>query len=262
MSALVRFVKEIPGVKSLRQARYARFFRNADNHNLFHGIYENFASAERAAPKNKVIGYDHEAPASLYEEFFENVGPSDFPALFWLERLNEEIATVYDFGGHVGFKYYAYRKLLGRALKWTTYDLPSVVARGRLIAEQRGEANLRFSDSVEDLGTGHDLLFVSGSFQYLENPVDLLLQGILRKPKFILVNMLPTHEEKSYITLQNIGPAFCPYKIFHKTSFIEQVEGYGYKKTAEWQNPEKRCQIPFHEQYSLEGYRGFLFQSL
>lgn len=177
MNSVVLKLKEMPGIKSLRKKRYARFFAGATNFNLFQGVFETFVQAESSAPQTKNLGYNSEEPAALYDEYMEAVSPGDFPALFWMERLKSEVKSIFDFGGHVGIKYFAYRKLLSSNsdLKWTTYDLPAVVTRGRKIATQQKASNLSFADDVKELESGYDMLFASGSFQYLENPVDLLL---------------------------------------------------------------------------------------
>lgn len=262
MGHLETMVKAIPGIRYLRQVRYARFFKNADNLNLFHQVFADFKSAEAAAPRNKALGYDHEEPAALYDQYIENVGPSDFASMFWLERLRDEIKSVYDFGGHVGIKYYAYSKYLSSKgnIAWTVYDLPAVISRGKRLAKERKAHSLHFSESVSDLEKGVDLLFASGSLQYLDNPVDALFKNLRNKPKYVLINMIPLHDDKSYVTLQNIGPAFCPYKIFHKAKLVGQLSAYGYELQYEWKNPEKTCIIPFNEEHNVIGYSGLLLK--
>lgn len=262
MNSLATSIKEIPGIKHLRKKRYDRFFARANNLNLFHGVFDNFQQAESSAPQTKILGYDNEQPAAMYDEYMEAVSSVDYPAMFWMERLKAEVTSVYDFGGHVGIKYYAYRKHLsaGTELKWTTYDLPAVVTRGRKIASQLNATKLTFSDHVSDLEAGYDMLFASGSFQYLEDPIHLLLHHLKNKPKFILINMVTLHESHSYATLQNIGPAFCPYKIFHRDSFLKQLVSYGYSLESEWKSPEKVCIIPFQDGRSILGYTGMLLR--
>ncbi len=242
--------------------RYARFFAHANNLNLFHGVFDNFQQAEASAPQTKILGYNNEQPAAMYDEYMDAVSAVDYPAVFWMERLKDDVKSVYDFGGHVGIKYYAYRKYLSPCpdINWTTYDLPAVVARGRRIASEKNASRLTFSDHVSDLETGYDMLFASGSFQYLENPIDLLLGNLQNKPKYILINMVPLHDSESYATLQNIGTAFCPYKIFERGSFLKQLESYGYALVSEWKSLEKVCIIPFHHGRSIHGYTGMLLK--
>lgn len=262
MFSLINKIKETPGIRYLREKRYTRFFNNADNLNLFNGVFNDFVGASLSAPTNKNIGYDNEEPASLYDEYMKEVSSVDFPALFWLEKLQDEVRSIYDFGGHVGIKYYAYRELLSskERIRWTTYDLPAVVSRGRQISRRENATSLNFSDNVYDLENGYDLLFASGSLQYLENPIELIFGNLKNKPKYVLINMTPFHESKAYVTLQNIGPAFCPYKIFHRDSFLSQLKSFGYELQAEWKNPEKVCIIPFHAGHSIVGYTGLLLK--
>ncbi|RZJ53380.1 MAG: methyltransferase, TIGR04325 family, partial [Flavobacterium sp.] len=217
-------------------------------------------SAELAAPKSRALGYDNEDSANMYDEYIENISAVDYPAIFWMERLKDEVTSVYDFGGHVGIKFYAYSKYLSSNLNWTTYDVPAVVARGRQLAANKKVQNLQFSDDLKDLERGFDLFFASGSFQYLENPIDLVFKGLNNKPKFVLINMMTLHDTLTTVTIQSIGTAFCPYKLFQKESFLRQFQAYGYELSAEWKNAEKQCEIPFHEKESLYGYTGLLLK--
>lgn len=260
MSDLKALIKILPGMSVVRKIRYARYFEKAQDTNLFYGIFPDFKSAELAAPKNKALGYDNENSASMYDEYTQNIGAVDYPAIFWMERLRDEVKSVYDFGGHVGIKYYAYSKFLSSDLNWTTYDVPAVVARGRQLAANKKVSNLQFSDDLKDLEAGFDLFFASGSFQYLENPIDLVFKALKNKPKYVLINMMTLHDTQTTVTLQNIGTAFCPYKLFHKSSFLKQFEAYGYELIAEWKNSEKYCEIPFQNMESLYGYTGLLLK--
>ncbi len=260
MSNLKAMIKLIPGMSVVREFRYARYFEKAENTNLFHRTFPDFKSAELAAPKTRALGYNNENSANMYDEYIQNISAVDYPAIFWMERLRDEVKSVYDFGGHVGIKYYAYSKFLSSNVNWTTYDVPSVVARGRQLASDKKALTLRFSDDLKDLETGFDLFFASGSFQYLENPLELVFKGLTNKPKYVLINMTTLHDTTTTVTIQNIGTAFCPYKIFQKASFLKQLEAYGYQLTAEWKNAEKYCEIPFHEKESLYGYTGLLLK--
>ena len=37
-------------------------------------------------------------------------------------------------------------------------------------------------------------------------------------------------------------------------------EALGYSLVDQWENPEKRCAIPFHAEHSLDRYYGFHFR--
>jgi putative methyltransferase (TIGR04325 family) len=260
MSDFKALLKIIPGMSIVRKFRYARYFEKSLHTNLFHQTFPDFKSAEIAAPKTLALGYDNENSANMYDEYTQNIGAVDYPAIFWMERLREEVKSVYDFGGHVGIKYYAYSKFLSSDLNWTTYDVPAVVSRGRQLAADKKVVNLKFSDNLKDLENGFDLFFVSGSFQYIENPIDLVFKGLKNKPKYVLINMMTLHETLTTVTIQNIGTAFCPYKIFQKSTFLKQLKDYGYESIAEWKNAEKYCEIPFHKNESLYGYTGLLLK--
>lgn len=262
MSRFVSILKTLPGAQALRRMRYTRFFKNAKNLNLFLGVYPSFEVASAQAPKNKLQGYDHDSPAALYDEYMEKLAPFDFPALFWLERLQGDVKTVFDFGGHVGIKYYAYSRYLSskEQLKWTTYDLPAVVSRGKALAKKKAAHALSLTDELDQLKEGYDLLFASGSLQYLETPVEKIFGELEKKPRYVLINMLPLNDQEDVVTLQNIGPAYCPYKIFGRRRFLQNLEKAGYRLVDEWKNPDKHCIIPFHDDKSVHSYTGMLFQ--
>ena len=40
----------------------------------------------------------------------------------------------------------------------------------------------------------------------------------------------------------------------------DHCQGLGYERVDQWDNPDKRCTIPFHPGHSLEGYHGFHFR--
>jgi putative methyltransferase (TIGR04325 family) len=68
------------------------------------------------------------------------------------------------------------------------------------------------------------------------------------------------HERDSYYTLQSVGTAFCPYRIFSAASVLSAYEAIGYTLVDTWENPEKKCAIPFHADHSLDRYHGFYFR--
>jgi putative methyltransferase (TIGR04325 family) len=251
--SLLQSFKEVPGVVALRRRRYERFFATATDANLFRGVYRDFAEAEATAPHTKDLGYDHPEPAAMYRERAEHLHPSDYPVLFWLLKHGQQVKRVFDFGGHVGVSFYAYQHYLSfpSELKWTVCDVPAVVEAGAVFAHERGAKQLQFTTNRND-GSGADLWLANGSLQYLEEPLHRLLSALQERPKRVIANMLPVAEGESFVTLQNIGTAFCPYRIHHRASVIEGVCALGYRLVDSWVNPEKSCHVPFAGRHHVD----------
>jgi putative methyltransferase (TIGR04325 family) len=259
----VSALERVPGVKGALQRRYERRFRGNRSRNLFRGVFTDAAAARASAPEQAAIDYDNPQSAALYRDRLDRVYPSDYPVLYWLARLAGQWHKVVDFGGHVGVAYYAYRRYLDYPgqLRWTVYDLPAVTASGRQLALERDAgAQLAFSDDFAAAAAGADLLFASGSLQYLDRPLAELLAPVQPLPRRLLVNLLPLHPQHGYYTLQSIGTAFCPYRIERDADFIAGLAALGYRLVDRWENPEKRCPIPWHPEHSLDGYHGLLFE--
>lgn len=250
-------------IQHWRVDRYERRFAYAEQANLFRGIFESFTDAELSAPHTKPLGYDHPAPAAMYEERTKLIFPSDYPILFWLQRLMSagQCTTLFDFGGHIGVGYYSYRRYLTypRALRWQVCDVPAVVERGREWARDHDNlGQLSFTDAMEE-ASGKDLFFASGSLQYLPQGLGDMLAELAQPPRHLLINLLPLHLRESYFTLQNIGTAFCPYHVSSEQRFMHEITSLGYRLVDRWVNLEKACSIPFHPEYSLDRYHGFYF---
>jgi putative methyltransferase (TIGR04325 family) len=246
---------------SKEQKDYEVYFASSSDKNLFRGIYTDFEAALSSAPDTKDTGYDHAEPAKMYKDRLERIYPSDYPVIFWLEKAFKNGATsIIDFGGHVGVAYYAYQKYISYPdnLDWLVCDVEEVTQEGRRLAKRKEIKNLEFTTDVND-GDGKDVFFASGSLQYMEKSLAEMLTDFKILPQHIIVNLLPVHDEEEFYTLQNIGFSFCPYHIFKKEEFVNSVKNLGYEIVDKWENPEKKCKIPFHEQHSLEHYSGFYF---
>jgi len=253
----------LPFVEPHLRRRYDRHFEANTGRNLFRGVYPTFEAAAAAAPANRPVGYDNDDSAALYDERSRRLYPTDYPVLFWLQRLLAEgCRTVFDLGGHVGVSYYAYRRVLPwfEGLSWTVHDVPAVMARGRALAAGKDPARaLGFEENFE-AAAGTDILLAMGSLQYLPETLAERLGRLVRAPRHLLLNLTPLHATESYFTLQGIGTAYCPYRITALGAFTQSLAGLGYERVDQWDNPDKRCTIPFHPGHSLEGYHGFHFR--
>jgi len=58
----------------------------------------------------------------------------------------------------------------------------------------------------------------------------------------------------------NIGTSYCVYILRNKEEFVNDIVNVGYELIDSWVNEEKRCEIPFYPNHSVDGYHGFMFK--
>lgn len=250
----------VPFVRTVTSAVYERHFnRAAGRIRLFKGIYPDFPSALRAIPERRQSGYDNEDSATRVIDEWMQIAPYDYPVLFWLSRLLPRCKALFDWGGNVGLKYFAYGKYLSYSpdLVWWVSDVPAVVALGRRVAEREGARALRFTTGLDGLD-GADVLFAAGSIHFIDDPF-ATLRGAATLPNHMLFCKIPAYDLPSAVTLQNMGSAICPYRLFNRAEFVANVAGLGYRLVDEWKSPDCACEIPFFPEHSIPAYSGFYF---
>jgi|TARA_Y100001972_G_scaffold122113_1_gene167156 putative methyltransferase (TIGR04325 family) len=242
------------------EAAYLKKFLSNKDENLFMGSFESFQSAQANAPKGLKIGYDEADSAdALYSHQIYNW---DYAPLFWLsDAMSAGHTSIFDLGGHVGIKYYAFKRVLRypEQIQWTVCDVPSVVKAGERLALERGaSAQLNF---CTDFGraSGADVLMLSGSLQYLPETLGEILSQLAHKPKRVLLNITATHSHKTMYTLNSIGDAVCPYRIQFQDEILADIRLAGYKRRDVWRNDGKPIQIPFVEGGADAFYFGCCF---
>ena len=257
MTSLER-IKSLPGLRAYRRRKYRRRFEREGTHNLFFGAYASFEEARADAPADRSLGYDNDGAAGMYEDQLDRTWPEHYPVLFWLSRGWGEYRHVLDFGGHRGSLFYSGRRLMGPGPEWTVFDVPAVVREGRRTASARGVEGLRFED---DLGRveGVDLVVAAGSLQYVEDTAEEWLGRIGGAPRHVIVSTTPFHPSREFVTLSNMGTAYCPYKIRREGEFFDDLRRLGYEAVEEWHHPGKRCDVPFQVGPGEITYRGGLF---
>jgi putative methyltransferase (TIGR04325 family) len=163
-------------------------------------------------------------------------------------------------GGNVGLAYYAYQKYLQYPddLNWLVCEILEIVKAGEKIAGEKGINHLFFTSDFSQ-GDGYNILLSCGALQYIEEGLDRLLQSLNHKPKHILINHVPFGDRQSFITLQNIGYAFCPYKIQNKAEFVSNLNSLDYELIDTWKI-KRNCIIPFRPDYFVSAYHGFYFR--
>ncbi|MBC8089281.1 MAG: methyltransferase, TIGR04325 family [Phycisphaerae bacterium] len=261
--AVVEGLLSAPGVGAWRVRRFDAQFRAGHFVGAFRGVYPSYAAAAAAAPPAQPVGYDHDGPAGLYRERIDRVYPSDYAMMFWLGKILHAGATrVFDLGGHVGISYYAYQKYLQYppTLSWEVLDVPAVAKAGRELAKQRDSAGFLTFVENTDSANDADVFFTAGCVQYMEPTLTTQIKALSRRPRWVLVNLLPLHETLEYWTLQSIDGAFCPYRVQRRAGFFEQMESLGYETLDRWENPEKGCAVKFEPRYDVNGYTGAVFR--
>ncbi|SFM99823.1 methyltransferase, TIGR04325 family [Dokdonella immobilis] len=258
---IINEISELPGLNLLARPLYRRRFRAHRRGNAYYGVYASFEAARADIPPGLPPDYNTAAAAELYEQRLSRLEASDYPALYWLQRmLGEGCRRIVDLGGHVGLSYYAFQPYLDypRDLLWQVHDVPAVMEKGRALCAERGEQRrLAFVDL--DAVDGCDVLMAKGALQYLDYSLVELLKAQRVLPRRLLVNLTPMHPDRSFFTLQNIGVAVCPYRIGAVPEFLHGIRALGYRLIERWEHLDRSVQIPFCPEYSIDRYHGMCF---
>lgn len=255
-------LKKSPPLMWIRKKKYEHKFTHNRDLNLFKGIYSNYEEAQSVASQYTSTGYDNKSSAQMYKNMCNKIFPEDYPTLYWINRLNDEVKVLLDYGGHVGIKRYAFDKYLPRInnTEWKVYDLPKVKEEAVILHKEidpKGEININFQDSIKKEKI--DLFLALGSFQYIPKEVDEVLAELGERPKYLLIRV-PLTLQKTFVTLNHIGTTVCPYIIRNEQDFLNNIEGLDYELIDKWVSPNKVAEIPFHHEYSVYGYTGHLFK--
>lgn len=257
---LANDARRVPVLGNAVAGAYRRYFQGAQGHvRLFHGLYSNFTEALADVPCGRHISYDNEPSASRVLDEWLGVYPNDYPVLFWLERLMRDAPSVFDWGGNVGLKYFAYRRYIDypKGHKWVVSDLPTVAELGRSVALRESAPALHFTTDLAELSLA-DILLAAGVLHFIEKPFETL-RAAPRLPQHLLLNKVPAYEMPSAVTLQNMGTAFCPYHLFNRDQLVDSIERMGYHLVDEWKSPDVSCEVPFYPAYAIPAYSGFYF---
>lgn len=248
----------IPLLRPILSYGYRHRFNTASGRvRLFNGIYPDFPSALRDIPANRLQGYDNEASAlRLAHERFR-ICPSDYPIMFWLQKLLPECKLLFDFGGNVGISYFGYRKYMQypSTLTWLICEVPAVAALGVQIAREESATHLRFTTTLDELPRA-DILLAAGSLQFIEKPFERL-RSVAALPPHVLLNKVPVRELPAAVTLHNMGTAMCPYHLFNRTQFVTNFQALGFELVDEWETPDLSARIPLFREHSVRAYTGF-----
>jgi putative methyltransferase (TIGR04325 family) len=248
-------VSNLPYVREKYLQR--EFLRTAPS---FRGLYRSFAEAQADSPPGKLAGYNHPAVAEFYRKWVDQLNPGDYPVLFWLARLLPDTKFVFELGGSIGKGYYGYRRYLSfpPQLRWVICETPEMARLGTEIAMERKEGQLTFTDQREPVGEP-DLYATFGTLQYLEEPFVEIIGRLRAKPPHLLINRVPLGEGPAFITLQNNGSWFSPYKVENKSDFIRNLRALGYELVDQWEM-ERPHRFLMNLDQPVPNYHGIYFR--
>jgi putative methyltransferase (TIGR04325 family) len=243
---------------SVRFAAYRRRFLDHRGENLFLGSFETFKAAAADVPRYAAERSTEEPPLLDIPQ----VNLSDYPSVFWLGRaFNEGMRSVFELGGQVGVKFYAFRRMLSypQDLRWTVCESPEMVRHGRELALHREvSAQLNFTTELEP-ADGADVLYASGSLPYLPARLSEILAGLRAKPKRIILNGTAVHPDRTLYTLHSTGSGVVPYRIQHHDELLAELTAAGYRRRDGWRNEGRPIQVPFVDGGEKPYYAGYCF---
>ena len=224
------------------------------------GTYKTFAQALQDAPPGKLIGHNHSDISEFYKLSVDNRNPADYPILFWLSRLLPETKLVFELGGSVGVGYYSFRRYIPfpPQVRWVISEVSDAVRLGREIAQERNESRLTFTVERE-VEENPDIYATFGTLQYIEEPFAEIIGKLRAKPPHILLNRVPLAERESFVTLQNNGGWFSPYKIDNRAGFVKSIEALNYEVVDEWDMPRHNTFLEYTEDM-VPKYHGMYFR--
>ena len=229
----------------------------------FRRTFPTFEEARRHADKYRVPSHEHPGNITIHTSRSNELRPSDYPVLFHMQRLMDEIVSVLDIGGSVGNLFYSYSRFLQfpPEMIWTVVELPEAIAAGSRIAEEKKETRLRFVERVEDCRPV-DVVVISGALHYFEQLPLELTQGLRRQPRHIFINRTPVIDGPSAITIQDHEHYFAisPARVLSREVLLRAMSEAGYELVDEWRAPELRLLIPLHPEASVAAYSGFYFR--
>ena len=252
--------RHLPGLGSVVAGAYRRYFNAANgNIRIFRGLYPTFAAAMADVPSGRLAGYDNPPSAARVLDEWLGVYPNDYPVMFWLEKLLRTERFVFDWGGNVALKYFAYGRLIEYPddLSWLVAEVPAVVELGEAIARRESAAALRFTTEFDELDRA-DILLAAGVLHFIDDPLSRL-RDCGRLPRHFILNKVPAYGQPSAVTLQNMGTSFCPYRLFNRDELVGEIEALGYRLVDSWRSPDVSCRIPFFPQHDIDAYSGFYF---
>lgn len=226
---------------------------------VFSGSYASYDAARAAIPADRLAGWDSDEAAGVFEAPLPRQ-PSVYPVLFWLLRLLRAGDRIVDVGGGAAItqRQYTARAALPFGATWTVMETPAVARFGARLATEGKLTGVSFVDGPDDAGLC-DVLLSAGALQYMADGAELLDAMLAKQPRIVILNKLPLSDAADYWTLQNFGPAVCPYRIWNREAFMAAVTGRGYVLMDSWMVSELTCDVPFYPDLYVPAFTGLVF---
>lgn len=250
------FIGQLPGAR----AAYGRWaLHRRDVGGMFSGCFASWDEAMEAIPAGRLAGWDNDAAAAIFDGPLSRQ-PSVYAALFWLSQLLRPGDRVVDLGGGAAItqRIYAARASLPERTSWTVVETTAVARFGARLVEAGELRDVTFVDDLDAAGPC-DVFFSAGAMQYMADGLGRLESALAKRPRAVVLNKLSLSDNASYWTLQNFGPAVCPYRVWRREDFIAAITGHGYALVDAWDVPELSCDIPFHPQLCVPSFSGLTF---
>ena len=229
-----------------------------------HGMYGTFAEAWKAAAMGRYAGHDHASNLANHLNLAKNLRPSDYAALYWLSRIEDDL-NIFDFGGNVGNLYYSYFPYLSvdeHRVDWTVYDLPKTIEEGRKIAGVRSPKGLRFTGEMRSTHD-YNVLLISGALHYWEDSIEVLFERLSHRPAHVVLNRTPMHAtEPSFITIQRFDDFAMPCIVRNANELVDSFKKLGYSLINRWEASELSIRMPLFPEKSVAHYSGFYFRKM
>jgi putative methyltransferase (TIGR04325 family) len=106
--------------------------------------------------------------------------------------------------------------------------VPAVAQAGRALSAEKGSSGrLSFTTDVAKAG-GATVFLASGSIQYLD-PGFLwkALASLEPMPRHLLLNKLPVHAKRDFVTVQDTQRSFHPYSVVSRSTLVRELERLG-----------------------------------
>ncbi len=232
----------------------------------YRGKFDNYQMA--AAASHKTAEYDiinKTKDENIDEEAKKleaDIHDYEYPLMFWLNNLLADNKSLLELGGSIGHLYYKSKQyaLHPEGISWTIAELPAAVTLGTKIASSKGITNLTFFNSDEfATAKSADIFVTAGTIQYMQPTLWELLSSLEHMPNHVLINYLPAHRTLSYWTLQNLRLCEVPYRVYSARELEEKMTSLGFNLVDSWESP-RRLDIPFHEDLTIESYKGYYFR--
>lgn len=130
-------------------------------------------------------------------------------ALLWVAAKNEGKLNVIDFGGSLGSTYFQNKRFLDslKEVQWNIVEQANYVKCGQELIQDK---TLKFYHTIEEVISKFktDILVISGTIQYIEDPYSLIQRLIPCNMPYIIVDNTPFNfENRDRLTVQKVPPS-------------------------------------------------------